>query len=80
MRAIVLGYWHTIITPPMTFARTVVELVEELRRGGINKPIVVSLAGDVEVEHASHYLFDHAFNGRHKRLRNPVDCDLRIVT
>ena len=31
VHAIVLGYWHTIITPPMTFAKAVVELVEELR-------------------------------------------------
>ena len=26
-----LGYWHTIITPPMTFAKVVAEVVEEYR-------------------------------------------------
>jgi acetyl coenzyme A synthetase (ADP forming)-like protein len=57
--ALVLGYWHTIITPPMTFAKLVVEVVEEFRGLGIEKPIVASLAGDVEVEEASEYLFAH---------------------
>jgi acetyl coenzyme A synthetase (ADP forming)-like protein len=57
--ALVLGYWHTIITPPMTFAKLVVEVVKEFRGLGIEKPIVASLAGDVEVEEASEYLFAH---------------------
>ena len=59
IHALILGYWHTIITPPMVFARTMVEVVDEMRAKGITKPIVASLAGDVEVEEAAEYLFDH---------------------
>jgi acetyl coenzyme A synthetase (ADP forming)-like protein len=57
--SLILGYWHTIITPPMVFARVVVEVVDEMRAKGIVKPIVASLAGDVQVEEASEYLYDH---------------------
>ncbi len=57
--ALVLGYWHTIVTPPMVFAEVVSGMVGELRERGIEKPIVASLAGDVEVEKASAYLFEH---------------------
>ena len=59
IHALILGYWHTIITPPMVFAKIMVEVVDEMRGKGIHKPIVASLAGDVEVEEASEYLFDH---------------------
>jgi acetyl coenzyme A synthetase (ADP forming)-like protein len=59
IHALILGYWHTIVTPPMVFARLVVEVVEEFRAKGIDKPVVASLAGDVEVEQASEYLYDH---------------------
>ncbi len=59
IHALILGYWHTIITPPMTFAKLAAEVVEEFRRKGINKPVVASLVGDVEVEQASDFLFDH---------------------
>jgi acetyl coenzyme A synthetase (ADP forming)-like protein len=59
IHALVLGYWHTIITPPMVFAKLAAEVVEEYRRKGIDKPVVASLVGDVEVEEASAYLFDH---------------------
>ncbi|HZQ61407.1 MAG TPA: CoA-binding protein, partial [Casimicrobiaceae bacterium] len=59
IHALILGYWHTIITPPMVFAKLVAEVVEEFRAKGIDKPIVASLAGDVEVEEAAEYLFDH---------------------
>ena len=59
IHALILGYWHTIVTPPMVFAKLVVEVVEELRAKGIDKPVVASLAGDVEVEAASEYLYDH---------------------
>jgi len=57
--ALILGYWHTIITPPMVFAKLVTEVVEELRLRGIDKPIVASLVGDVEVEEACRVLFEH---------------------
>jgi acetyl coenzyme A synthetase (ADP forming)-like protein len=58
VHSIILGYWHTIITPPMTFAKLVVEVRDEMRALGIEKPIVASLAGDVEVEQASAYLYE----------------------
>ncbi|HZB92383.1 MAG TPA: acetate--CoA ligase family protein [Stellaceae bacterium] len=57
--ALILGYWHTIITPPMVFAKLVVEVVEEMKAKGIAKPIVASLAGDVQVEEAAEHLYDH---------------------
>ena len=59
IHALILGYWHTIITPPMVFARLMVEVVEQLRAQGIEKPVVASLAGDVEVEEAAEYLYQH---------------------
>jgi len=59
IHALILGYWHTIITPPMVFAKLVVEVVDEMKAKGIAKPIVASLAGDVQVEEASEYLYDH---------------------
>jgi len=59
IHALILGYWHTIITPPMVFAKLVVEVVDEMKAKGIHKPIVASLAGDVEVEEAAEYLFQH---------------------
>src|SRR5579864_500271 len=59
IHSIILGYWHTIITPPMVFAKLVIEVKEEMKALGIEKPIVASLAGDIEVERASEYLYDH---------------------
>jgi acetyl coenzyme A synthetase (ADP forming)-like protein len=59
IHALILGYWHTIVTPPMTFARLVVDARDEMRAKGIEKPIVASLAGDVQVEEAAEYLYQH---------------------
>jgi acetyl coenzyme A synthetase (ADP forming)-like protein len=59
IHALILGYWHTIITPPMVFARLMVEVVTEMRSQGIEKPVVASLAGDVEVEEAAEFLYQH---------------------
>jgi acyl-CoA synthetase (NDP forming) len=59
IHALILGYWHTIVTPPMVFARLMVEVVSEMRAKGIEKPVVASLAGDVEVEQAAEYLYQH---------------------
>jgi acetyl coenzyme A synthetase (ADP forming)-like protein len=59
INALILGYWHTIITPPMVFAKVVLEAIEEMKAKGIAKPVVASLAGDVEVEEASDYLYRH---------------------
>ena len=58
IHALILGYWHTIITPPMVFAELTGRVVEEARSKGIHKPVVASLVGDVEVEEASEYLYE----------------------
>ncbi|WP_326691992.1 MULTISPECIES: acetate--CoA ligase family protein [unclassified Streptomyces] len=58
VHALVLGYWHTIVTPPMVFAELTARLVAEARQKGIHKPVVASLAGDTEVEEACAYLFE----------------------
>ncbi|WP_030622216.1 acetate--CoA ligase family protein [Streptomyces sclerotialus] len=57
IHALVLGYWHTIVTPPMVFAELTARVVAEFRAQGIEKPVVASLAGDTEVEEACAYLF-----------------------
>ena len=72
IHALILGYWHTIITPPMVFARLVSEVVEEFRARGVNKPVVASLVGDVEVEEASRYLFDHGIPAYPYTTEKPV--------
>ncbi len=36
-----------------------VEVVEQMKGKGIVKPVVASLAGDVEVEEAAEYLYQH---------------------
>jgi acetyl coenzyme A synthetase (ADP forming)-like protein len=58
IHALILGYWHTIITPPMVFAKLCAEVVEEARAKGVDKPVVASLVGDVQVEEASEYLYE----------------------
>src|SRR5437764_1618489 len=58
IHALILGYWHTIVTPPMVFAELCARAVEEARAKGIHKPVVASLVGDVEVEQASEYLYE----------------------
>ncbi len=59
IHALILGYWHTIVTPPMVFAKLMVETVNDMKAKGISKPIVASLAGDVQVEEAAEYLYAH---------------------
>jgi acetyl coenzyme A synthetase (ADP forming)-like protein len=59
IHALILGYWHTIVTPPMVFARLMAEVVQDMRAKGIEKPVVASLAGDIEVEEAAEYLYHH---------------------
>ncbi len=59
VHALVLGYWHTIITPPMVFADLLSEEIERARGKGIHKPVVASLVGDVEVEDAARKLMEH---------------------
>ena len=58
IHSLVIGYWHTIITPPMVFAELLGEAVAEARAKGIDKPVVASLVGDVEIEQACDYLMD----------------------
>jgi acetyl coenzyme A synthetase (ADP forming)-like protein len=60
IHSLIVGYWHTIVTPPMVFAKLCAEVVEEARSKGIVKPVVASLVGDVEVEQASEYLYERA--------------------
>jgi acetyl coenzyme A synthetase (ADP forming)-like protein len=59
IHSLILGYWHTIVTPPMVFAKIMVEVIDEMKAKGIHKPVVASLAGDVEVEEAAEYLYAH---------------------
>ena len=73
IHSLILGYWHTIVTPPMVFAKLLAEIVEEMRAKGIDKPVVVSLAGDVEVEEASEYLFAHQIPAYPYSTEIPVD-------
>jgi acetyl coenzyme A synthetase (ADP forming)-like protein len=73
IHALILGYWHTIVTPPMVFARLVVEVKEEMAAKGIEKPIVASLAGDVEVEEASEYLYKHGVVAYPYSTETPVE-------
>ena len=34
IHSLILGYWHTIVTPPMVFAKLLAEIVEEMRGEG----------------------------------------------
>jgi acyl-CoA synthetase (NDP forming) len=72
IHALILGYWHTIVTPPMVFAALVVRAVEEAWERGVHKPVVVSLAGDTEVERASDYLFAHGIPAYPYTTEKPV--------
>src|SRR4051795_222719 len=73
IHALILGYWHTIVTPPMVFARNMVQVVEEMKAKGIVKPIVASLAGDVEVEEAAQYLYEHGIPAYAYSTELPVE-------
>jgi acetyl coenzyme A synthetase (ADP forming)-like protein len=72
IHALILGYWHTIVTPPMVFAELVSRVVGEFAERGISKPVVASLAGDVEVERASAYLFEHGVAAYPYTTERPV--------
>jgi acetyl coenzyme A synthetase (ADP forming)-like protein len=72
IHALILGYWHTIITPPMTFARLVADVVAECRKAGVEKPVVASLVGDVEVEAAADYLFERGIPAYAYTTEKPV--------
>ncbi|ORE97666.1 hypothetical protein ATO4_07000 [Aurantimonas sp. 22II-16-19i] len=73
IHALILGYWHTIVTPPMVFAKLMVEVKEEMKAKGIEKPMVASLAGDVEVEAAAEYLYAHGIPAYAYSTELPVE-------
>src|SRR5918911_822159 len=73
IHALILGYWHTIITPPMVFAKLMGEVVEEMRKKGKVKPVVASLAGDVEVEEAAEYLYQRGIPAYAYSTELPVE-------
>jgi acetyl coenzyme A synthetase (ADP forming)-like protein len=72
IHSVILGYWHTIITPPMVFAELVVDVVNEMKAKGIHKPVVASLAGDVEVEQAAAHLYRHGIPAYAYTTETPV--------
>ncbi|MEU4764364.1 acetate--CoA ligase family protein [Actinosynnema sp. NPDC023794] len=72
VHALILGYWHTIVTPPTVFAELVVEVVRHYRDQGIHKPVVASLSGDVEVEEASEHLYRHGIVAYPYTTEKPV--------
>lgn len=57
--ALILGYWHTLVTPPMVFAETVIRAKQAVETVKAPKPIVAALSGDVEVERAATLLEEH---------------------
>ncbi len=72
IHSLILGYWHTIVTPPMVFAEVTANVVNEARAKGIDKPVVASLAGDTEVEQASDYLFENRIVAHPYTTERPV--------
>ncbi|HZY18055.1 MAG TPA: acetate--CoA ligase family protein [Ramlibacter sp.] len=73
VHALILGYWHTIVTPPMVFARNMVQVVNEMKAKGKVKPVVASLAGDVEVEEAAQYLYENGIPAYAYSTELPVE-------
>ena len=73
IHSLILGYWHTIVTPPHVFADLVIDVVDEARAAGIDKPIVASLVGDVAVEEAAEKLFAHGIPAYPYTTELPVD-------
>jgi acetyl coenzyme A synthetase (ADP forming)-like protein len=73
IHALILGYWHTIVTPPMVFARNMVQVVNEMKDKGKVKPVVASLAGDVEVEEAAQYLYENGIPAYAYSTELPVE-------
>jgi acetyl coenzyme A synthetase (ADP forming)-like protein len=73
VHALILGYWHTIVTPPMVFAKNMVQIVNEMKAKGKVKPVVASLAGDVEVEEAAQYLYENGIPAYAYSTELPVE-------
>jgi acetyl coenzyme A synthetase (ADP forming)-like protein len=72
VHSLILGYWHTIITPPMVFAKLLGEVLDEAHAAGKTKPVVASLVGDVEVEEACRYLSDRGVPAYPYAAERPV--------
>lgn len=72
VHSLVIGYWHTIVTPPMVFAELLVDVMQQARGAGRDKPVVVSMAGDVEVEPACEMLFANAIPAYPYTTETPV--------
>jgi acetyl coenzyme A synthetase (ADP forming)-like protein len=73
IHSLILGYWHTIVTPPMVFAKNMVEVKNEMKAKGFDKPMVASLAGDVEVEEAAEYLYQNGIPAYAYSTELPVE-------
>ena len=74
IHSLILGYWHTIVTPPMVFAEKMVDVVAECAKG-IDKPIVASLVGDTDVERGPVSTFmTTASSPTLTRQRHPSKC------
>jgi acetyl coenzyme A synthetase (ADP forming)-like protein len=73
IHSLILGYWHTIVTPPMVFAKNMVEIKNAMKAKGIDKPIVASLAGDIEVEEAAEYLYQNGIPAYAYSTELPVE-------
>src|SRR3954452_22251575 len=73
VHALILGYWHTIVPPPMVFARNMVEVKKEMEAKGFVKPMVASLAGYIEVEEAAEYLYQNGIPAYAYSTELPVE-------
>src|ERR1700682_6548671 len=73
IHSLILGYWHTIVTPPMVFARNMVEVKQGMEARGFVNPMVASLAGDVEVEEAAEYLYQNGIPAYAYSTELPVE-------
>jgi len=56
----------------MVFAKLTAEVVQEARDRGIDKPVVASLVGDVEVEQACEYLYERGIVAYPYTTEQPV--------
>ena len=74
IHSLILGYWHTIVTPPMVFAEQDGRRCDgDAQNKGIDKPIVASLVGDTDVENACEHLYDHGIVAYPYTTETPVE-------
>jgi acyl-CoA synthetase (NDP forming) len=57
----------------MVFAKNMVQVVNEMKEKGKVKPVVASLAGDVEVEEAAEYLYQNGIPAYAYSTELPVE-------